>query len=64
MDNFQAQAMRGLLTSMNLTYIAMFYSASAYGIGLKDMLTEYKRKYPWGPFVGSMFGVLKCAQIV
>lgn len=39
-DNLQTLALRHLLVKTNLTYIALFYDSSSYGVGLKEMLVN------------------------
>ena len=39
-DDLQAIALKNLLVELNLTYIALFYDSSSYGVGLKEMLVK------------------------
>ncbi|XP_063690634.1 extracellular calcium-sensing receptor-like isoform X2 [Bolinopsis microptera] len=39
-DDLQAIALKNLLAELNLTYIALFYDSSSYGVGLKEMLDK------------------------
>ncbi|KAL5249201.1 hypothetical protein ACHWQZ_G018153 [Mnemiopsis leidyi] len=39
-DDLQAIALKNLLVRLKLTYIALFYDSSPYGVGLKEMLIK------------------------